>query len=152
MLASRDGAVVVQSQDVLSSLPISAPELLQPWTNLPRASAPQLPCLGMGMSTAAHLHEPYLCFLFLPVLGAPGLGTVLQMGPHKGRADRDNHLPRLAATPLLMQPRRLLASWATSAHCWLMSSFLYTRTPKSFSAVLLTMSSAPILCSYLGLP
>ena len=32
-----------------------------------------------------------LCIL--PVPGAPGLNTVLQMGPHKGRAEGDNPLP-----------------------------------------------------------
>ena len=29
----------------------------------------------------------------LPVLRAPGLGTVLQMGPHKSQVEGDNHLP-----------------------------------------------------------
>ena len=31
-------------------------------------------------------HQPHLL-----MLGAPGLDTVLQMGPHKGRAEEDNH-------------------------------------------------------------
>jgi len=32
------------------------------------------------------LHTP-------PVLGAPGVDTVLQMGSHKGRVEGDNHNP-----------------------------------------------------------
>ena len=36
--------------------------------------------------------------LFL-VLGAPDLEAVLQMGPHKGRVERDNHLPVPAGHP-----------------------------------------------------
>lgn len=40
-------------------LSVSAPEPPQPWTNLPRASVPQLPHLGIGMSTATHRCEPH---------------------------------------------------------------------------------------------
>jgi len=56
----------------------------------------------------------------------------------------------LLVTPLLMHPRIQLAFRAASACCWLMSSFLLTRTPKSFSTGLLSVSS-PSLYFYLGL-
>lgn len=40
------------------------------------------------------------------------------------------------ATPLLVQPRKLLAFRAESTHCWLILSILSIRTPKFFSAEL----------------
>ena len=43
-----------------------------------------------------HLHGPLLHALgkldIFPVLGAPDLDRVLQMGPHEGREEEDNHL------------------------------------------------------------
>ena len=33
------------------------------------------------------------------VMGTPGLDIVLQMRPHEGRVERDNHLPLLAGHP-----------------------------------------------------
>ena len=72
-----------------------------------------------------------------PVPGVPHLSCIrgLRLGlssprPHKGRAERNSPLPSPAATPLLMQPRILLAFQAASTHCWLMFSFSSTRTPK----------------------
>ena len=35
----------------------------------------------------------------------------------------------LLATPLVIQPKILLAFWAAKAWCWLMSSFLSIKTP-----------------------
>lgn len=40
---------------------------------------------------------------------------------------------------------------AASAHCWIMFSFSSSSTPKSSSAVLLSISSSPSLCWYQGL-
>ena len=51
----------------------------------------------------------------------------------------------------LLQPKKLLAIQVTSTHCWFMSSFSFTRTPKSFLPGLLSMSSYPSLRMYLGL-
>jgi len=51
----------------------------------------------------------------------------------------------------LLQPRILL-SWAVSAHCWLMSSFLSSRVPKSFFTGLPSVCSSVSLYTYLGLP
>uniref|UniRef100_A0A803YQS9 Myosin VIIB n=1 Tax=Meleagris gallopavo TaxID=9103 RepID=A0A803YQS9_MELGA len=59
------------------------------------------------------------------------------LGPVKAREEAmkgDNPLPLTAATLLLVQPRVQLAIQAAGAHCWLMYSFLSTRTPKSFSS------------------
>jgi len=39
----------------------------------------------------------------------------------------------------------IVAFWAASAHCWLMSSFSSIRTPKSFSAGLLSKRSSACL-------
>ena len=50
-----------------------------------------------------HVHGPPLDPLqqlhIFPVLGAPDLDTVLQMGPYEDRAERDNHLPVPAGHP-----------------------------------------------------
>jgi len=35
----------------------------------------------------------------LPVLGVPGLDTVLQMGPHRSQAEGENYLPLPAGPP-----------------------------------------------------
>jgi len=45
-----------------------------------------------------HLH-------IIPVLGAPGLDIVLQMGPHKGRVEGDNCLSLPTGPLFLMQTR-----------------------------------------------
>lgn len=58
--------------------------------------------------------------VFAPVLEAPGLDTVVQMGPYNSREQEDYHLPPLLATSLLMQPRILLAFPAARAHCCLL--------------------------------
>jgi len=49
----------------------------------------------------------------------------------------------LLATPLLMQPRMLLAFWAASMHCWLVSTRTCSPSPQGCS---------PTLYTYLGLP
>ena len=88
-----------------------------------------------------------------PELGIPDLDAVLQMGPHEGRVERDEwgRVTSLAllATYLLMQLRILLAFQDTSVHYWLMTSFSSTKTPKSFSAGLLSKNS--YLCMYIYL-
>ena len=59
--------------------------------------------IGEALQSSDHLHVPPLNSLqllcILPVLGAPGLDAVLQMEPHKGRAEGDNHLPLPAGHP-----------------------------------------------------
>ena len=37
--------------------------------------------------------DPLEQFHIFPVLGAPDLDAVLQMEPHKGRGEKENHLP-----------------------------------------------------------
>lgn len=81
---------------------------------------------------------------------APGLYRVLQMGPHEGVVVGNSPFRLSAATPLLMQPRIQL-TWSSRVHCWIMSSFLSTETPKSSSAGLLSVSSASSLYICLGL-
>lgn len=65
---------------------------------------------GPPLDLVQQLHIP-------PVPGTPGLGTVFQMGPHKGRVERDNDGPALLDT--------FLRSSGTQAHtagsspaCW----------------------------------
>lgn len=43
--------------------------------------------------------DPLQQIYIFSVLQAPGLDTVLQVGPHKGRAEGDSHLPRPADYP-----------------------------------------------------
>ena len=61
----------------------------------------------------------------LTYAGAPDLEAVSQMRPHKGTSTPIAML----TTPLLMQPSKTLV-FQVQAHCWLMSSFLSTRTHK----------------------
>jgi len=56
--------------------------MLQPFDNL---SGPPL--------------DPFQQLHILLVLRSPGLDALLQMGPHKGRAEGDNHLPLSAGHP-----------------------------------------------------
>jgi len=70
------------------------------------------------------------------MLGSPDLGTILHIGSHKVRVEWDNHLAALLVTPLLIQLRIPLAFLAAWTYCWLMSSFLSIRTPKSCRAAL----------------
>jgi len=79
-------------------------------------------------------------------LGRPELGPVLQMWPHQGRVKGKKHLPRPAGHTLCN------AAWDTvgclghrGAQCWLMTNLLATRTPKAFTAELLSRRSAPNL-------
>ena len=68
---------------------------------------------GEVLQLSEHLHghpsDPLQQLHIPPVLGTPSLDTALQMGPHKGSAEGNSHLPIPAATPLLMQPRIQLA-------------------------------------------
>ena len=58
------------------------------------------------LQPAEHPHGSFLDPLqqlhILLVLGAPDLDTLLQMGPHEGRAEWDNPPPCPAAIPLLV--------------------------------------------------
>ena len=58
----------------------------------------------------------------------------------------------LLVTLLLMQPRTWLASWAGSAHCYVLLSFSSNSTPKSCSSGLLSVHSPPTPYLRLGLP
>ena len=51
----------------------------------------------------------------------------------------------LLAMLLLMQPRMLLAAFATRVHCNPMVSLFATRTPRSFSAQLLSSLAVPVV-------
>jgi len=51
----------------------------------------------------------------------------------------------------LMQPRILLASFATRAHCWIMVKLVSIRTPRSFSAKLFSSWVAPSVYCCMGL-
>ena len=69
-------------------------------------------------------------------------------GALQGQSREGQLFPSPCWTPLIScNPER-----AAGAHCWLRQSFWSTRTPKSFSAGLLSRSSSPSLYVYLGLP
>jgi len=122
---------------------------------LPQAEQSQVPqavFIGEVLQPSDHLCGSPLDLLqqllILPVLEAPGLDAVLPMEPHKGRVERDNHLPFPAGRPSADAAQDTTGI----AHCWLVSSFSFIRTPTSFLAGLLSRSSSLGLYSYLGLP
>ena len=83
-----------------------------------------------------------------PVLGAPDLDAVLQMGPREGRAKQRGTVPFLSAGTFC---------WCSPGHSWpsgLQVCTAGSRQPflKHFSAGLLSRSSSSSLCTYLGLP
>jgi len=50
----------------------------------------------------------------LSYAGTPELDTALQVGPHKDRTERDNHLLDLPAS---MSPKILLTFWTAGTQC-----------------------------------
>ena len=90
-----------------------------------------------------HLCRPLLVslrqFPACHVLRSPELNTVVQMWPHQGRAEGEDHLPQSDGHTHLMHPRIPLA---TRARCWLMANLLTTTTFRSFSSKLLSRKSA----------
>jgi len=74
-------------------------------------------------------------------MGGPELDTVLQMWPYLGRIVGKGELLQPAGHAFLDVPRIPFAL-ATRAHCWLMANLKSTRTPRSFSAELLSSRSA----------
>ena len=103
-----------------------------------------------------HVHGPPLDPLqqlhIFPVLGAPDLDAVLQVGPRKGRAERDNHTPSLLTNPPLMSPGYHWSSKQQEHITGTCSVF----HPKGllgppFSTGLLSRSSSPSQYTYLGL-
>ena len=133
---------VLEDHSEVSPVPSPRQTKLAPSTLLQRRGAPAL---------CSPLLDPLQQLCILPVVRAPGLNTVLLMGPHKGGVEGYSH-PLPLALPFLMQLRTQLAFQAARAHCWLMSNLSSTRNPKSFSSELLSVSSPPSLYSYLGLP
>jgi len=65
--------------------------------------------IGEVLQPSDHLcgppQDPLQELHVLPVLGATGLDTVLQMGPHKSRAEGAITSLSVLATSFLMQPR-----------------------------------------------
>jgi len=116
--------------------------------------------LGKVLQLSDQLNGPPLDRLqklhVFPELEASGLNAVIQMGPHKGRVQGDNHLTCTAGHPPVDTAQDTVGL-AVGAQSWFMLSFyiyifIYTRTLKSFSAGLLSRISFPSLYSYLGLP
>ena len=64
----------------------------------------------------------------------------------------ESELHQMKFWSFLMQPRIQLAFQTASTHCWFMSSFLSTRTPKTFSTGLLSRGFSPSVYKHLGLP
>jgi len=57
-----------------------------------------------------------------PVLGAPGMDPVLQMGPYKSRAEWDNPLPCPAGLPSFGAAQGTVGRLGCKAHCWFVSN------------------------------
>jgi len=113
-------------------------------TPLPRSELPTAR-LGCPVSYATWPWTP-------PWMGYPQLlcAVCSSTSPPPKKRGKIKSLILLAAL-LLMQPKIQLALWTTITRCWLMSSFSFTRTLKSFSAVLFSVSSFPSLYTYLWL-
>ena len=80
-----------------------------------------------------HLCGPPLDSLYeIPLffeLGSPELDTVLQMCPHQGGPEGEDHLPHLAGRALCITPQSIigpLAFLATGAHRWLTANLWST--------------------------
>ena len=113
-------------------------------------------CLHRRDAPALHLHGPPLDPLqklhIFPVLGAPDLDPVDQMGLREGRAEGDNHLPVLVSHPSPDGTQHTIGLLGCKRAAGSCSVFPSTRTPKSFSAGLSWRHSSPSLYTYLGLP
>lgn len=60
---------------------------------------------------------------------------------HQGRVEGRTTSPELLAMLFVMHPRIILAFFATDTHFWLTANLLSIRTPRSFSAELLSWRS-----------
>lgn len=72
-----------------------------------------------------------------PTLGSP-------RGPQRPQTEGSNHFSWPANTLSLTQPGMLLVFTTTRAHCWFMYNLLFTRTPWSCSAKLLSNQPAHV--------
>ena len=97
---------LLQPNEIQLPQPVSIGEVLQPFAHL---CSPPLDLL-------TQLHTP-------PVLGSQAQRQSSRWGLMRAGQRGDSLLPIPAATPLLVQPRIQVAFWASSAHCFLMSSF-----------------------------
>ena len=88
---------------------------------------PQPFSIGEVLLPFAHLCSPPLDLLTQlhtpPVLGSQAQRQYSRWGLMRAGQGGGSLLPIPAATPLLMQPRIQVAFWASSVHCFLMSSF-----------------------------
>jgi len=79
-----------------------------------------------------------------PVLGAPDLDSLFQLGPHNARVERDNHLPHPAGHPSSDGTQDTIS--LTDCKCTLAHlKFFISWDLKSFSTGLLSRSSSPSL-------
>lgn len=116
--------------------PIFMGEVLQPLDHL----------LGPPLDPLWELHT-------FPVLGALDSDTVLQMGLHKGRIERDSHLPVLAVHPSSRGTQDTLGL-SGCKHTLLphVGGVLIDKKLKSFLTELLSRSSCPSSYTYLRSP
>ena len=88
---------------------------------------PQPFSIGEVLQPFAHLCSPHLDLLtqfhIPPVLGSQAQTQYSRWGPMRAGQRGCSLLPIPAATPLLVQPRIQVAFWASSAHCFFISSF-----------------------------
>jgi len=119
-----------------------------PWTFLCRRGAPALQASFWPSLDLLQLLPVFLA-------GDPRPGCSTAEGASQGRSRRGQSPPLPCCHPSVdAAPSRLLAFWAAGAHCWLVSSFYSTRTPKFFSTGLFSVHSLHSLywCSGLPLP
>ena len=123
----------LQGLEILISTDQMPSPLLSLWCSAPGLSAcPHSSARSVGLSQQ---------FPVCSELGSPALGPVLCMGPPQHRAEWGAPLCP-AGHALCSDPREPLAFLATRVRCWLVVILLTTRAHRSFSAELLSSSSA----------
>ena len=81
--------------------------------------------------------------LYIPLLWAPDLNRILQLGIYKDRVEGTIASLALLVTPLSVQTIWTADFQSASMHCWL--QFFTHQYPKSFSRGLLSIHSLPSL-------
>lgn len=98
---------------------------------------------GPSLGLLPYVHVFHIC-------GSPEFDTALHMcSPHHWIKGKDHFLQ--LATLFLMQPRKLLATFAAKAHCWFMFNCMSISTPGSISKNLLSYQMALSMYQCLGI-
>jgi len=98
--------------------------------------------LFLGKSRGRGAHKPTAPLSRAQIYLGNSVTAVLQMWPHQGRAG-SLYLPQPSGHTLCNAPRMPLAFSTTRVHCWLVAKLLSMRTPRCFSAEVISSRSSP---------